>query len=482
MPASTVASVEAQSSANRHVWRRDAAILAAAAVLIRVPSFFATRHITFDDGVFGSSALAMRAGQQPFKQIFSPQGPLFLPLVWLADVLGFRTLDGPRLVPVLSAAALTVATYAIGRRVTTRYGAVLAAVLVTTSGSVLYTTAPITSDGPALALSLIAVACAFAYRTEPSTRRAVFCGLALGAALSIKALVLPAAVPIGLLLLARRRAKDCAAAVGAAVAVGLAATLPWGFTRVWDQSIAYHQDAKRIASYAGNASKIVSTLCTRDLAVVVFAALALVTFALTRRRPTAPSSTPSLPGMPAVGVLALWLGAQVLFLMLEPAMWRPHLAHLIAPIALLAALSPPPGRVLIIAAVLVAPLYWLNARPMLRPPAYRGAAAAVERDLRRLPSGALAISDEPGFLWRAGVRTPGFFVDGSVQRIQQGDVTAENVARRANAPDVCAVLVWSNRYNKLHGLPERLGVAGYRVKARYGGTRVLYERRNCRPA
>ena len=478
MPASTVANFEAQPSATRYIWRRDAGILAGAAVLIRLPALFATRHITFDDGVFGSSALAMRAGQHPFKQVFSPQGPLFLPLVWLADVLGFRTLDGPRLVPVLSAAALTVATYAIGRRVTTRYGAVLAAVLVTTSGSVLYTTAPITSDGPALALSVTSVACAFAYRAEPSTRRAVVCGFALGAALSVKALVLPAAVPIGLLLLARRRVADYAAAVGAAVAVGLAATTPWGFSRVWDQSIAYHHDAKRIASYASNAAKIVSTLCSRDLPVVVTAALALGTFALARQRSTASASG---SGTPALGLLGLWLGAQVLFLMLEPAMWRPHLAHLISSVALLAALSPPPGRIVLIAAVLVAPLYWLNAGPMLWPQPYRGAGAAAERALRRLPSGALAISDEPGFLWRAGVRTPGFFVDGSAQRIQQGDVTAANVARGANAPGVCAVLVWSSRYNQLRGLPERLAVDGYDVTARYGGVRVLYEKRDCRP-
>ena len=36
-------------------------------------------------------------GAVPFRDVFSSQGPLFLPLVWLADLLGGRTLDAPRL-------------------------------------------------------------------------------------------------------------------------------------------------------------------------------------------------------------------------------------------------------------------------------------------------------------------------------------------------------------------------------------------------
>ena len=65
--------------------------------MLRLPALFATRSLVFDDGVYASSALAMRNGLQPFRDVFSSQGPVFLPLVWLADLLGFRTLDAPRL-------------------------------------------------------------------------------------------------------------------------------------------------------------------------------------------------------------------------------------------------------------------------------------------------------------------------------------------------------------------------------------------------
>ncbi|MDQ3946539.1 MAG: hypothetical protein M3357_15590, partial [Actinomycetota bacterium] len=86
-------------------WRVPTALVAAAVVL-RLPAFLATRHLSFDDGVYGASALAMRDGAMPFRDVFSSQGPLFLPLVWLADLAGLRTLDAPRLLAVAAGAVL----------------------------------------------------------------------------------------------------------------------------------------------------------------------------------------------------------------------------------------------------------------------------------------------------------------------------------------------------------------------------------------
>ena len=164
------------------------------AIVLRLPAFFATRSLVFDDGVYASSALAMRNGLQPFRDVFSSQGPVFLPLVWLADLLGFRTLDAPRLLTVASGVLLTIAVYSCARRVTTRGHALLAAGLVTTSGSVLWVTAPVNADGPSLALSVLAIALALRAldHATPHLTDAVWVGLAAGAAASIKALSVPA--------------------------------------------------------------------------------------------------------------------------------------------------------------------------------------------------------------------------------------------------------------------------------------------------
>ncbi len=72
-------------------------MLAIATIVIRIPAFFAEKSLVFDDGVFASSARAMRNGELPFRDIFSSQGPVFLPLLWVADLVGLRTLDAPRL-------------------------------------------------------------------------------------------------------------------------------------------------------------------------------------------------------------------------------------------------------------------------------------------------------------------------------------------------------------------------------------------------
>jgi len=477
--------VPAPARTASRTWRIDAGVLAGVAVLIRLPALVADRFLTYDDGVFGSSALLMRDGDLPFREIFSPQGPLFLPLVYVADLLGLRTDNAARLLPLVAGAAVTVATYAAGRHLTTRGGALLAAGLVTTSGSVLWTTAPITSDGPALALATTAVALALGYRVRPSATRAVAVGLTLGAALCIKVLVLPAAVPVGLLLLGRRRPRDIVLAAGAAVAVGLVVTLPWGFGRVWDQYIEYHRESSRIASHAGAARKILRTLVERDALVVAAGVLALLAAALPRgpgrdaARDEAPADAP--PARVSAGLLGAWAGGVLLVLVLEPAFWRPQLAEVIPALALLAALRPfRSTAVLAVVGIALSPWYLGHARPMLWPDRADADERAAVADLADLPDGFEVVTDEPGLAWRAGRRVPGRLVDASIKRIEQGQITTGVIAEAAAERDVCAVLVWDDRYGDLPGLPDRLADDGYGVAARYGGPRVLYVRDECR--
>ena len=147
--------------------------------MLRLPALFATRSLVFDDGVFASSALAMRRGELPFREVFSSQGPVFLPLVWVADLLGFRTLDAPRLLTVASGVLLTIAVYSCARRVTSRGHALLAAGLVTTSGSVLWVTGPVNADGPSMALSVLAIALGARARSTTWSRA---CGTRCGSA------------------------------------------------------------------------------------------------------------------------------------------------------------------------------------------------------------------------------------------------------------------------------------------------------------
>lgn len=477
------------TAASARAWRVDALALGVVAVLLRLVPFFADRSLVFDDGVFASSALAMRAGEAPFRTVFSSQGPLFLPLLWLADLAGFRTLDAPRVLTVAAGVLVTVATYACARRLTSRAGALLAAALVTTSGSILWVTVPVNADGPSLAFSVLAVAFALRYRDDPRVVNAVWVGLSAGAAVSIKALTVPAVVVAGLVvLLSHRRVRDAATAAGIAVAMYVLLALPWGIGRVWDQSYSYHQLARRVNTPLEALHKIVSTLWDRDVLVVValaLAACALVVRSVARRRAgtrigTRASTRASTRAGEhdlriVVAGLLLWIALVVALLVWEPAMWRAHIAHLVVPLALLAALRPPPWPVLLVAAVVAVPIAVVHTHDILWPDGYTGAQAALVRHLERYPSDAQFISDDPGWVWRSGHRPPGNFADTSYQRIDDRSITKASLVKAAAARDVCGVIASSpTHFRRLHGLGDALAAEGYRP-VRFGRI-TLYER------
>lgn len=481
---------------------RDLVALVALTLALRVPALLASRHLVFDDGVYGASALAMRDGALPFRDVFSSQGPLFLPLVWLADVAGFRTLDAPRLLSLVSGAVLVGATWRAGRALELpRAAAVGAATLVATSGSVMWVSGPVTSDAPALALATTAVTLALVYRHHPSLRLAAGAGLALGAALSVKSLLVPAVVPVSLALVAGRRSAGgsslrwrslahLVAAGATAAAFGLLVALPWGLADVWDQAFAYHLEVAGPRTPGANAAKIAATLADRDLPLLVVAGAALAGAGrLFRRarsaRPAVPRRSPAGDG---VRLLAIWLTATVAVLLLEHPLWRSHVAHLVPAVALLSTtavgrvrhrVSAGAGAAAVVVVALVLPAHLARNRTILLPGPPSGPEAAARADLATLPPGSWAISDEPGLVWREGRRTPADLVDTSVLRIDTGRITAASVAAEATDARVCAVLVWSPRFARLATLPTLLASQGFTEAARYGGPRVLYRRDSC---
>ncbi|MFN8026242.1 MAG: glycosyltransferase family 39 protein [Acidimicrobiia bacterium] len=463
-------------------WRIDATVLGIVALLLRLPAFLTDKSLVFDDGVFAASAYAMRAGEAPFKSVFSSQGPAFLPLLWLGDLLGLRTVNSPRVLSVASGVVVTIAVYAIARHVTTRGRALLAAGLVTTAGTILWVTVPANADGPSLALSVLAVAFALRYRDDPRVINAVWVGLAAGGAVSIKALSVPAVFIAGLIVLLACPAKgaaklrDAAIAAGTAVVVYLVFALPWGIGRVWEQSFTYHEKARRIATRAGAAEKIWNTLVDRDLLVMVALGLTIVTalvlLVMGRR--------PNRLQLVVVGMLVLWAFLVFALLLWEPAMWRAHVSHLVVPLALLACLRPPPWPLLAVALLVATPVWIDRNTAILWPSGYSGNDRALVQKLETLPSDALVISDDPGWVWRADRRPPGDFADVSYQRIDNKGITEDSLVRAAKTSDVCGVIVSSPlHFRRFHTLPDRLEANGY--ERLHFGAKTLYLKRDCRP-
>jgi hypothetical protein len=441
--------------------------------------------------VYGASAVVMRAGGRPFTEVFASQGPLWLPLVWLGDLIGFRTASSPRLIAVVAGVVLTLVTYAIGRCTTDRGGALLAAALVTTGVGILSTTGPVAADGTALAAAIVAVALAVWWRDAPSTRHAVLMGIAVGVALSIKSLVVPAVIPVALVLLSWRRFGLVVTSALAAVALNLLATLPWGWQDVWDQSYAYHLEAAHDRTPGANLAKTVSTLFDRELPLVVASFLALlVTLGVRYRWPLADrlarEERPRTFGRSLTNpdlLLASWLLGVLLVLALEYPMWRPHVSHLVPAGALLAARYRPRWQVLAIAAIPVVPYHVNHSWWLLNPAPYEGFEAEAVEAIEALPDGAQAISDDPGLVWRSGRLMPPDLVDTSMLRIEVGQHDGERIAEFAELPEVCAVVVTSgSRWGSFDDLPGRLADLGYEPAITGDGPRVVYLRDPCEPS
>jgi hypothetical protein len=489
-------------------WLPEVVALALAAAVLRIPAVLSTRHLLFDDGVYGASAVAMRHGALPFRDIFSSQGPFFLPLVYVFDLIGGRTLDAPRLLALTCGVVVTVATYAAGRQITDRPRAILAAALVACSGSVWWTTGPLTSDGPGVALACVTVVLALRYRDAPSSSRAWVIGGLAGAAFAVKSLlVVPALVAVALLMLATRRWRDVAIACALAAAVVVIVSVPWGVGNVIDQSVTYHTDQATHQKPWANTVKTFSTLGDRDAPLLAFAILAAgfagVT-ALRRRRWVAirghdtrsrPNAAGGAEGAGAGtdagarfwraitsprGAVAVWCFLAFMVLVFESPMWRNHIAHMAPPLALLVATYRPPWLALALAALVLVPYHVAHTSDLWSPTPYRGAAAVVEHRLKALPPHAMAISDDPGLVWRSGHRTPPRWVDASVLRIESDRpqllINGQTIAKGAAQRDVCALVVWSSRFGRFTDLPSRLQRVGYHRELTFSGGRALWTR------
>ncbi len=470
------------------MWRRAAtaagvgAALAATAV-VRIPAVLSDQHIDFDEGVYGVSVLAMRDGGLPFRDIFSSQGPLFLPILWLFDVAGLRHFRAMRLGMVLVALAFTVGVYVIARRVSgSPFAAVVAAAATGTASAGVAAAGAIHSDGIGLAFGVWGVAVLVGAGSLDERWRPLVVGLLIGAGMAVKSLFL---VPAGLAVAWhygwRREWGALVRAAVAAALLGLAVTLPWGLGNVWEQFVAFHLDVPRTRSPYRNFVASVGRMWRRDSIFLVMAGAALggVAIRLARRR------WPDGPRADHVTML-VWLAASAAVLLLGVEMDRGSyrfLIFFIAPAMVVLAIFRPPAVLLAAAvagALLLVPRHYHENDRYLEHQRLNGRHAEVVALLRALPEGANVVADDPGLAWVAGRHPPPPLVDVSWARIQSGSLRADAVREGAARADTCAVVFFSDRFDFLD--PDLgAGLAGYELAVDWGSDDRLYVREECRP-
>jgi len=464
---------ETRSQVARATWW-SVAVLVLVAVVIRLPLFFSGRSLVFDDGQYGVSVVDMRHGFAPYTRVFSSQGPLHYPLLYAGDLLGLRTLDAPRVTPLLAGVAATLGVWVIARRLGSTPGvALVAGLLVATTGTMLWTTGQVTGDGIAMAIMVWAVWAAVFYRDAPSVGRAVLVGVLVGCALAVKPLVGAALVPIAWWMWSARRWRDMLVALGAAIVVWFATALPWGLGRVYDQSIAYHLGKGPEYSKPFQLGKLTSLLVERDGIIVMAAALGLVAIVVVGVAGLRTRTDDAV-------IIGVWIAAAAFVCVFEKALFANHLVTVVIPLALLFAVRPPPLRWLAWALVVLVPWTIVNISNLLWPGPYRGTEAALMHDLRALPRGVRAMSDDPQYVWRAGLSTPRMLNDVSKMRIDQHDLTTTKALAAAIDPKNCAVVIWTFRFGSLlPGFREGLAAEGYTKAKEYAPFRELWLRPPC---
>lgn len=475
-------------------WWPDAILLALLALAVRIPAMFAPTQLGYDDGGYGLAAVAMRQGYEPFRDIFSPQGPLFLPLVHVADLVGLEHLNSPRLLAVAAGIAVTLAVYSIGCQTTDRGRALLGAGIAAVSGVLLWTTGPLTGDGPGAAFATWAVALAFAYRRSPTWPRVIGITVLCGCAVATKSLLVgPALLVAWALVVSRRRWLHVALVPVGALAVVAALAVPWGVDHVLNDYVRYHLDKTSNRKPGANFTKLWHTFVRRDTFLTILAATAVVSAAVTavlrRRRPVPADGTASDRTRwwaPPAGFLWSWAVVAFVVLLLQDPMFRNHLTALVAPAALLVARYRPDWRVVAVVGLVTVPIQASFLQPVLRPHDYSGPTEVIVDTLRGLPRDAWAISDEPGLVWRAGLGTDPNYVDSSVLRVDSRvraiRITEDRVLEAAANPKVCAVVVTSEeRFGSFAGLPTGLLRLGYDQTVDLGDGLGLYLRPGCDP-
>jgi hypothetical protein len=436
----------------------------------------------YDEGVYWQSLRAMAQGHALFTLVFSSQPPYFLLSVYPFYLLFGQTIAAARVGIAIFALIGVISMYWLAAQRGGRWAGLIAAALLATQPSYLQQARSLQSDGPAVAISVLAVALTVAAtQREARARRWLLAlgGAALVYALLIKLFAIAALVPMILLVLtplftqfdagdgrlkradggelrsaARATLPDvgwlAAGAVGALVI--LLAPFVGALGALWAQVVSFHLVAQQ-----GLPSNLTDNLGAVVQDFIPLGALALVTVgAAVWRRAW------------RVAIPLLWLLASLaIILRLNP--FFSHYVALVTPaFALLIALAPG-----LLAPLLRRPV--ANGAPLLTVVAIVALlVAASASDLKsttdglRQTPGANALSqfaaintfttpgeeivtDDPYLAAEAGHSVPPELVDTSYVRVSTGDLTLAQVERAIERDHIRVVMLATNRLASLPG-------------------------------
>jgi 4-amino-4-deoxy-L-arabinose transferase-like glycosyltransferase len=396
-------------------------IVVAAAVLFGRGLHEAT---TYDEGVYLASVDALRHGQNLGSEVFASQPPGFYLLLEAEAVPTGRSIVQRRVAMLVLAVGGVLAAYGLVRALAGSRAGIAAAGVLATAPAYATESIRVAADTPSVAFALTALAVA-AWSRARSIALASLAGAVFAAALLVKLLVLPAIIPLALIL---RRPKPLGAAALGALAVAGVIVLPFAGSlgTIWHDAVSFHRSTHGLGD--DNAHHVINFFELKTPFTWVVAAGA-VAAAVRRTQFT----------------LWLFVAAVIGFLLLQRPLLDHHFVLLAAAGAIAAAASLPVARPLVATALaLLIVAGWVQEwRRVGRNDAPELAAVLTAAHTLRAQTAPAELvgADLPIVAFRADRRLPGELVDTSAVRFASGSLTDAEVVATLDRAGVRTVVV-----------------------------------------
>lgn len=424
-------------------WRGHVALIAIAATLFRVPIWLTNVSQTFDEGVFLASNDLVASGLVPFRDFFSSQGPLFLPMLRLSQILSFNDPRGARTLMVVAGILVAISFYFIARTYTSGFRAMLFSLVLAASGVGILAAGPIQSEGLALGLATAGLAVLLSNTSRWSIP---LTGILLGAAVAVKSLhVLPVILLVVLVYVARRAWRPLGATGLIAIGTLTLATVPFGPARVWDQYVLFHLAKDNTLPMGINALDGLQGLWRLDRPTVVIMVF-VASFALALRRDPSPSAGSDSPKWLPWTWLVLTLPLIVAFTPVAPGFSR-ALIVVVPPILLILATIDRTPIQLLVGLTALALLWQPWAVDFIPGRDVSPEELAIIAEISDMAPDRRGVSDAPGLLWAAGVISSPATVDPSFARFRTGYLTNAEVEVALESEPTCVYVPISGRFD-----------------------------------
>ncbi len=438
--------------------RRSLAIIAIAAVI----AFLALEILSlragfrdYDEGVYWQTLRALARGAPLFSSVFASEPPVFFYSLLPFDLLG-HSIAAIRLGVVFFGAVGVVAAYLGGRWLAGNQAGLAAAAMVATAPFYLDQAAIVQSDGPAIALALLAVALIVGAVRQTGRAELILAaasGLILALGVGTKLSAVLAAVPVAIVVLGNRRfgaaiALVCGGLAGAIlVLVPVASAWPAGYQQLVQSHLIAGSLLHRSVSV-----NLPNLVLPREIPLEALAAAATV-LAIARRdwRVVAPLA---------------WGATTVVAILLYQPLFLHHLVQLVPPFALLVGIGVanvwswrPPLPAAAAAALLLVSAYGISAgiRHTATALAAGGHEAQLAAALRASSKpGDFVISDNQFAAALADRDIPPPVIDTSRQVIADGLLTITDIDAAARRYAVGVVLVDGDRLSGMPGFRQWL--------------------------